>query len=402
MSKYTPMERERVAYIGNGPVSALPYHDEAYYQLERQAIFRRTWLTIGRVSEVAERGQFIVRRIDPADTSILVTHAADGKLRAFHNVCTHRGTELVGKPAGRAPTFTCRYHSWTFSADGALRGVPDQAGFFDLDLAKCGLREVALDTCAGFIFVNLTRAPELSLRDYLGQWADDLEESGIGSADTFTEYSYEVEANWKTTNNNFQEIYHGRFVHPKSIGKRSQVAENPFGYPAEYVFRDEGLHSNMRLWSDPNYVPTPTEALAGGILKRDDAARGFTPQGPLFDFFCIFPNTTILSAAGRYFSQTIWPLGPNRTRSSVRVYWTGKDRKASLRFAREQAMTAVLDIHSEDRDIIEAAHRGLKSGAIEHVNFHAHEGMLRYHLAAVDRHVEAYKSQQGAAAETVA
>jgi phenylpropionate dioxygenase-like ring-hydroxylating dioxygenase large terminal subunit len=394
MTKYTPMERERVASIGTGPVPALPYYDEDYYRQECEAIFRRAWLHIGSLSEVRERGQFIVRPVEVCNTSILITHAADGKIRAFHNVCTHRGTELVSKAEGRAPAFTCRYHAWTFGADGTLRGVPDQDGFFGLDRANCSLREVALDSCAGLMFINLDPAPAQTLREYLGAWGDTLEASGFGSADVFGEYTYEVDANWKTTINNFQEIYHGRFVHPKSIGERSQGPENPFGFPAYHVFTEDGLHGCMKLWANPEYTPHPVEALAGGIVGRDNAARGHVYNGELGDFITVFPSMTVLAFARRFFTQTVWPLGAGRTRSVVRVYCEGKDTSASLRFAREYGMAATLDIHSEDRDIIEAAHRGLRSGAIKEVNFHAHEVMLRYHLAAVDRQVTAFKQQQ--------
>ncbi len=113
------------AVLGTAPVPAGPYYRDDYFELEREAIFRRSWLQIGHVSEVAEPGQFIVRSVEIARASILITRSSDGALRAFHNVCTHRGTQLVAEPCGRRSSFSCPYHRWTFGNVGKLRAAPD-------------------------------------------------------------------------------------------------------------------------------------------------------------------------------------------------------------------------------------------------------------------------------------
>lgn len=200
---------------------------------------------------MAEPGQFIVRQIEIAKASILIVHGMDGKIRAFHNVCAHRSTQLVSRAHGKAATFSCRYRMWTYDTEGKLRGVPDAENFFNLDKAKCGLREVALDVCAGFIFVNLDRSPRQSLRDFLGVWWDRLEALHIADSVVFSEYVYEVYANWKTAFDNFQEVYHGKFVHANSIGGTTQAPENPFGYPASYSFAADNLHRSIPCGSTP-------------------------------------------------------------------------------------------------------------------------------------------------------
>ncbi|MET0146612.1 MAG: aromatic ring-hydroxylating dioxygenase subunit alpha [Ilumatobacteraceae bacterium] len=389
---YVPVTKDEVAFVGTGPVPTRPYYDPAYFELEREAIFKRVWLHVGRVDEVDQPGQYIVRPIEAARASVLIVRGADGELRAFHNVCAHRSAQLVPGDGGTARNFQCRYHGWTYGSDGRLRGVPDEGSFFDVDKAECGLAPIALETCAGFIFVNLDRTPRHSLREFLGVWADRIEALDIGASDVFSEYTYEVEANWKVTFDNFQEIYHGRIVHAKSIGAQTFAPENPFGYPTKYSFAEDGLHRSKTLWFNPNYQPGPIEALASRIVATSSPPVSDTMASSTEHFY-LFPNVTFLAAQNRCFTQTVWPIDAHHTRSVIRVYWEGPDPSASVRFAREFRTAATLDVHCEDRDIIEASHQGLRSGAFESLHFQIHEVDCRHAYHAVDRHVEEYRSE---------
>jgi phenylpropionate dioxygenase-like ring-hydroxylating dioxygenase large terminal subunit len=397
---YQAVTKADVASIGTGPIPAKPYYDEGYFRLEQEAIFKRAWLHVGRASEVAKPGQFIVREVEVANASVLIVRGEGGELRAFHNVCAHRGAELVEARSGQASAFSCRYHRWTYGTDGAVRFIPDEAAFFDLDKAKCSLTPVAIDTCAGFIFINLDRNPRMSLREFLGEdWFTRLESLHVGGGDMFSEYVFDVDANWKVAYDNFQEIYHGKFVHAHSIGKSITSNENPFGYPTKYEFSENGLHRSKTLWNNPGYEPTPVESHAYSI-NREFSAKNPVAAAPTTDHYYLFPNVTFLAMRNRCFTQTIWPLGPHRTRSVIRQYWEGQDTNASLRFAREWQMASLLDVHSEDRDIIEASHKGLKSGAREFIHFQIHEVPLRHAFNAVDRWVQEFKQEQaGATAE---
>src|SRR4051812_33282215 len=127
MNLQTPQfEREQsdvLLALGTGPIPAGPYYRDDYFELEREAVFKRTWLHIGHVCELPEPGSFIVRSLDFAKASVLITRGKDGVIRAFHNVCTHRGTQLVPETEGKRASFTCRYHAWTFGNDGELRAA---------------------------------------------------------------------------------------------------------------------------------------------------------------------------------------------------------------------------------------------------------------------------------------
>ena len=382
-----------MAALGTGPVPAMPYYSPDYFAAEREAVFKCSWLHIGRVSEVAQPGSFIVRAIEIAKASVLVIHGADGVIRAFHNVCTHRGSVLVVAEEGKAPAFSCRYHAWTYDTLGKLKGVPDAGRFHDLDLASCGLKPIALETIAGFIFINLARQPEQGLRAFLGPVADILEARELSDCDVFSEYRYQVRANWKLAYDNFQEVYHLRWVHEHSIGKSSTSTQNPFGYGTSMHFY--GQHRGLTLGFNPDYRPGPVEAVAQQILvARKDGPR-FSEAEPT-QFICVFPNLFLFLSKGRYFTQQIWPLAADQSRSVTRVYWSGADASASTSFGREFAMASTLDVHSEDRDVIESGQAGLESGAIDHILFQEQEALCRHFMRKVDDMVQDWRAEQGA------
>ena len=390
-------QSDELLALGTGPIPAGPYYRDDYFELEREAIFKRSWLHIGHVCELPEPGSFIVRYLDFAKASILITRGKDGAIRAFHNVCTHRGTELVPEAEGRRSSFTCRYHAWTFGNDGELRAAPDIERFY-VDPKDCGLTKVAVDACAGLIFVNLDPSPKQSLRAFIGPLAEQMETRPVAKATTFTEYVYEIEANWKLTYDNFQENYHLRFIHPRS-GAAAGGGDKPFGYPVECGLH--GPHRTQLIWSHPAPPITPVQGFAmgkGAAMAYADA--GLAPSRLDKQYFALFPNVFLFGSPGTHFSHTVFPISATRSRGVIRLYWIGDDDSASKRFAREYGMATALDIHSEDRAVIEAGQRGLNSGALQHIHLQSQEVLLRHLFHAVDQAVEAYKAelvQSGAA-----
>jgi phenylpropionate dioxygenase-like ring-hydroxylating dioxygenase large terminal subunit len=378
-----------LAALGTDPIPAAPYYREEYFALEREAIFRRCWLQIGHTCELPEPGSFIVRSLDVANVSVLITRDKEGVIRAFHNVCTHRGTTLVSKDSGKAAHFTCRYHAWTFGNDGHLRSAPDFEKFY-INKESCHLRTIAAEVCAGLIFINLAKKPAHNLRDYLCAIAEQLEDLPVARATTFAEYVYDIRANWKLTFDNFQENYHLRFIHPRS-GAGGMGIENPFGYPTNFNFH--GLHRTETLWFNPNPTVPPVAQTAWGKGHAFAAADGFGDSAYFTDYFCVFPNFFMLGTPTQHFSHSVIPVGPSQSRGVVRMYWIGDDDSASKRFAREYAMASVLDIHAEDRAVIEAGQEGLSSGALEHIHFQAQEVLCRHQYVSVQSMVDAYQAE---------
>lgn len=385
---FEPVPKEDVEFLGTEPIPAGPYYLPEYFELEREAIFKRTWMQIGHICELPDPGSFIVREFEVGRTSLLITKTKSGEIQAFHNVCTHRGTQLVHETNGQRSRFSCPYHAWTYSNEGNLLSAPDFDKFY-VDKSQCGLTRVHVDTCAGFIFVNLDKKPVQPLKEYLGPIVEELEGLPHAKATAITEYVYEVDANWKLTYDNFQENYHLRFIHPRS-GEAAGGPDNPFGYPEKYEFFDP--HRTQKIWSNPAPNIKPFQGFSFGKMAQFIAQEGF---GQIENkYFGVFPSLFIFGSAMTPFSQFIMPIAHNRSRSVIRLYWIGEDQNASHRFARENSLATALDIHSEDRAVIEWGQKGLESGALEHIHFMTQESLCRHLFLEVDKRVQAYKAEQ--------
>lgn len=377
--------QEDLAWLGTDPIPAKAYYDPDYFERERKAVFLTSWIHLGHVCELPEPGSFIRRELEFAKASLLIVRGKDGEVRAFHNVCPHRGTQLVAAAEGRQNKFSCPYHMWTFGTEGALLSAPDFEAFH-LDKQDCGLKTVRLEHCGGMLFVNFD-ATATPLRDWLGDYAERLEQMPVARATTFSEYSYEIAANWKLTYDNFQENYHLRFIHPRS-GGAGIGGDNQFGYPASMGF--SGPHRTQRIWSNPEPDVKPFQLAASMKAVQAVAAHGLLELPYGRDYLAFFPNLFVIGTPTQPFSHTVYPLAAGRSRGVVRVYWAGEDANASERFAREYSLAQIRDIHCEDVSMIERGQRGLESGALEHIHFQSMEALCRHLFLEVDRRVQEF------------
>lgn len=386
---FSPPAAEDLDWLGTRPIPTGPYHDPAWYADEIEAIFKRSWLQIGHICELPHADAYMVRELEFAGVSLLITRGADGEVRAMHNICTHRGTQLVDTGAGTARKFSCRYHMWTYGNDGQLLSAPDFARF-RLDKSACAIPRVHCEVLAGLIFVNLAREPAQGLREWLGEMAAKLEETPVAGATHLTEYCYTIDANWKLTYDNFQENYHLRFIHSRTGG--AGVGEgNPFGYPHAYGFH--GPHRTQSIWLNLDPTFTPLQQLGVERSSRALAERGIDPVGSL-QYLALFPAMFLFASSQQPFSHTVYPLGPRRSRGVIRLYWHGADANPSERFAREFSSMLLRDIHSEDRSVIEAGQRGLASGALEHIHFQTQESLCRHLFNEVEARVLAFRAER--------
>jgi len=374
--------------LGTDPVPAKFYYDADWYELERKAVWMRSWLNVGHVCELPEPGSFIRREIEFAKASVLIMRGKDGEIRAFHNACTHRGTQLTNAECGKQNTFSCPYHMWTFGTDGALISAPDFERFYTTKEAN-GLKPVAVDVCAGLIF--LCFEPEQPLREYLGSMAEKLEQVPLARATTYQEYAYEIDANWKLTYDNFQENYHLRFVHPRTAGAGGFGEGNQFGYPSHFSLN--GIHRTQTIWTHPE--PEVPEVLSTMFMRGMPRLMedGLMDLPYPREYFALFPNFFLLCNPGQHFLHTVLPLGPEKSRGVIRLYWVGDDETASTRYFREASMQTARDVHSEDVDIIRAGQRGISSGALEHIHFQEKEVLCRHLIEVVREKVEAYQAE---------
>jgi phenylpropionate dioxygenase-like ring-hydroxylating dioxygenase large terminal subunit len=316
-------------------------------------------------------------------------------IRAFHNVCSHRGTQLIATDAGKRSTFTCPYHGWTYNNTGELRGAPEFERFY-VEKNDCSLPRVSVEVCAGLIFVNLDPEPTQGLREFLGPFAEQWEQLPVARATTYAEYVYEINGNWKLTYDNFQENYHLRFIHPRSGGGGAVGDDNPFGYPTRYGFH--GDHRTQEIWANPNPVLSETQKFAFGKLISAQIQRDALQHPFGRTYWATFPNLFMIGTPTQPFVHYVMPISARKSRGVIRIYWIGEDSTASERFGREFSMAMARDVHSEDRRVIEAAQRGLNSGALKHIHLQSQEVLLRHLFTRVDEKVQAYRKERAGAA----
>ena len=207
--------------LGTEPISYEDSISPEFYELEREAIFKRAWLNVGRVEQLPRKGSYFTKELVIAKTSVVIVRGADDEIRAFYNVCRHRGNKLVWRDFPREETsgvsrqFVCKYHGWRYDLDGACSFVQQEQEFFDLDKGDYGLVPVHCDVWAGFIFVNLAEEPEQNLIDFLGPDVTKLEHYPFETQTERWFYRAEVGANWKLYMDAFQEFYHAPMLHAK-------------------------------------------------------------------------------------------------------------------------------------------------------------------------------------------
>ena len=204
---------------------------------EIDTIFMREWLCVGRVEEYEKPGDFNAMRI--VGEPLVICRGADNELRAFRNLCQHRGVEVaVGQ--GNTNRFTCRYHAWTYGTDGRLTGAPHNSEVSGFDFKSCRLPLLNLDTWGGYIFINFDSncrpLGECLDQDGVRDFAAFLQPENTRTSDKF---EFVVPCNWKFVPENLMDMYHVGVIHKTSFGAHFPVNDFRFnltgqGYNAVY------------------------------------------------------------------------------------------------------------------------------------------------------------------------
>lgn len=218
-------------------VSHRVYVDEAVYERELQSCFKDQWCFVGLEAEVPEPGTYKTSWV--ADVPVVVVRDETGKLHVYENVCLHRGAKLVRKRCGKATSFTCMYHSWSFDLTGKLLGVPMPAGFPpEFKKEEWKLSELArVETFCGLIFASY-RADIEPLADYLGDFQPFLHEMLQQGELEFLGYQrYHVKANWKLFVENTIDAYHPGLLHLPIMQERKGY-QYKAGAGYNYKFRN--------------------------------------------------------------------------------------------------------------------------------------------------------------------
>ena len=384
------------------PVSLESYRSEDFYRLERDRVFGRSWLNLGRHEEIPNDGDYLVHDIEVLGASVIISRGKGGRIRAFHNVCSHRGNQVAWDRGGHASRFLCRYHNWTYATDGRLIGVPDEASFERLDKEKCGLTPIACEVWEGFIFVNLERQPSTTLDEFLGGMGDYLKGIDYKYADNPITIEANLACNWKVACDAFSEAYHIPAIHANTIGKTFSSQMNKFAHILGGNFF--GPHRSVALYGNPDYVPGPeahverlaysamevgSVVAAGSVADMADYLAHPAVNNPksnswVHDVHAIFPNLHIDTGQGGFYTHHFWPTSVNTTRYEVRFYMQDA-QDARSRFQQEAYLCRVMEVLLEDLSNVKRTQRGIDSGGKDYMVLQQNEVMIRHSVHHVEK-----------------
>lgn len=397
---------EHYPELGTAPVDYSDSIDPAHFEAERASIFKRTWLNVGRVERLPRAGSYFTKELAVARTSLVLVKGTDGEIRAFHNICRHRGNKLVWndypaeETSGTCRQFTCKYHAWRYNLSGELTFVQQEEEFFDLDKGAYGLKAVRCEIWEGFIFVNLDPQAQ-PLADYLGDMAKGLEGYPFHEMTEVYSYRAEVGSNWKLFIDAFAEFYHAPVLHQKQAVK--DEADKLFRYGFEALhYQLHGPHSMISSWGgmsppkDPTMVKPIERALRSGLFgpwERPDI-DGLDPLPPGInparhkawgiDSFVFFPNFMLLvEAPGWFITYHYWPTAVDKHIFEATLNFVPA-KNARQRLAQELAAVTFKEYALQDANTLEATQTMLASRAVTEFPLNDQEILLR-HLHKVAR-----------------
>src|SRR3954471_14083600 len=293
-------------------------------------------------------------------TPILVTRARDGELRAFLNVCRHRGFP-VAEGAGQREAIQCPYHAWTYGLDGSLRAAPRSEEEPAFPRAELGLCAIAVDTWGPFVFANTSRDAE-PLAEALGSMPAQSAELGldVDSLVHTSRWETELDANWKIVCENFLECYHCQVAHPQLAAMLDTSAE-------AYALSTDGRLSSQR---------GPTREGGGTRMHLDG-------ELPRSQFHFLWPNLGVNIFPGKpnISIGPMVPLAPDRTYRFL-DYFFGPDVEQEWI---DELIAFDDQVGVEDRGLVEGVQRGMASGTLEHGYLMGHSEQLIGHFQALTR-----------------
>jgi phenylpropionate dioxygenase-like ring-hydroxylating dioxygenase large terminal subunit len=401
--------------LGTGPVSYEDSISPAHYELERDAIFRRTWLNVGRVEQLPRVGSYFTKELDAARTSVIVLRDAQGDVRAFYNICRHRGNKLVWndypeeETSGTCRQFTCKYHGWRYNLQGECTFVQQESEFFDLDKADHGLVAVRADVWEGFIFVNLDAADTTPLREYLGELAEGLVGYPFHKMTQVHRYRAEVRSNWKLFIDAFTEFYHAPVLHAKQATAEESRKLQGVGYEA-LAYQIDGPHGMVSSWGgmsppkDLAMVKPIERVLHSGLfgpwdppdIGIDDLPPGLNPaRHPSWglDSFLFFPNFMVLIWKTNWvLTYHYWPTSYNTHIFEGTCYFV-PPRTALERLAQELAVVTFKEYGLQDSNTLEATQTMLESRVVTEFPLNDQEILLRLLHRSARQYVDEYRQQ---------
>lgn len=340
-------------------ISGLPnaaYQSPEWLALENERIFARNWVFAAADGELAEKGS--IKPLEVGGTAIFLVRGDDGQVRAFHNVCRHRGTQLVDSPCQKT-AIICPYHAWGFRLDGTIRSRPHFHGanqiekFDDGGNPALNLYPVRSASWNGCHFVDLSgQAPDLET--WLQPMLNRTRAFDFSLIRWIGKQSYTIKSNWKLVLENYMEGYHVFAAHPRLIAHA----------PMEVRWSGEWMD---HVFYNDYVAPHVTEGRGDGLphypnLSEDDAKRGM--------WFAALPNFAAEVYADQFVVLATYPVAPDETLEELHFFVVGDEAQTSPDHeqGREELINMWHSLNLEDVGLLERLQRGRKSVAFEGSN----------------------------------
>lgn len=341
------------------------FSDPRVFDEEVRRLIRPSWVCVGREDELPRAGDF--RTYEIGGSGVVVLRDAEGVLRAYHNVCRHRGTRLVEPESGSGLTLLqCPYHAWTYGLDGRLVGAPHMDEAESFEKGAFGLHPVAVETWRGFLFLN-AGARGVPLSRYLGGLVPRAAAYPLERLRLAHRVTYEIAANWKLVVQNANECYHCPGVHPQLVrltpyrSGEEDLREGPvFGGWMDFV---EGVRT-----LSPDGL-TPRRTFPG--IGAEDLRRVY--------YYVLYPNNFLSLLPDYVTLDRFIPLSPERTKLVFDLY-VDRDEPDPA----DDAMRFWDVTNRQDWHICEMAHLGSKTVAYTQGRYSSEEEVVhlvdRYYL----------------------
>ena len=215
LMEYEAARTEPPAGFPNLPdIPAGRYIDQRFFELEKEHLWRKSWLFAAHIDEVPDPGCYMLW--ENAGQPVIIVHGDDGEIYAHYNTCRHRGAPVVTEKKGRRSRLTCRYHGWTYTHQGELVSVRDPEDFRDLDFSCRALVPIRCERFGNLIFVNFDDNC-INLSEYLGPIAGEWDEFQMDSLRLAARHTFVLNCNWKIAMEANTEVYHVKSIHPSTV-----------------------------------------------------------------------------------------------------------------------------------------------------------------------------------------
>lgn len=334
-----------------GIATTLPacyYTDPDLFREELERFYCHDWICAGRANRIPQPGDYFLR--DVAGESIIITRDANNSLRAFFNVCRHRGTRICASSEGHFPgRIQCGYHGWTYGLDGSLIGAPHaHEGFCREDYP---LARVHADLWDGHIFINLSRDPA-PLVHQLEDLPQKFQHWQMAELRTYREIEYAVKANWKLIMLNYNECLHCPILHPA------------LSTISDYLSGDNDPPHRGYIGGSMEFQGGAKTMSKDGSLRREYLPGLNTEERSKVYYYAIFPNLLLSLHPDYVMTHTLWPRAFDRT--DVICQWHfHPDEIVKSNFDADDAVDFWDITNREDWAISELSQAGIQSRAYQ-------------------------------------